>query len=169
MAEDSSDDQAEANLADAVAEGTGKTFTQAELDRIVADRVARERSKYADYGELKKRAAAAMTDQERAVAEAELRGRTAALAGAGTRLARAEIRAAAAGRVDADALSGFLEYADLSKFLGADGEPDAKAIEAAVGRLAGPTRQTNFDGGARTTGAKPTDMNALIRRLAGLG
>ena len=147
----------------------GKSFTQAELDRIVSERVARERAKYADYADLKKRAAAAMTEQERAVTEAEQRGRSAALATAGTRLARAEIRAAAAGRVDKGALDGFLEYADLAKFVGADGEPDAKAIEAAVAKIAGPARQTDFDGGARTTGNKPIDMNALIRQRAGLG
>lgn len=35
----------------------GKTFTQADIDRIVADRLARERSKYADYDELKAKAA----------------------------------------------------------------------------------------------------------------
>ena len=34
-----------------------KTFTQAELDAIVGDRLARERAKYADYGELKAKAA----------------------------------------------------------------------------------------------------------------
>ncbi len=34
--------------------GEGKTFTQADLDRIVQERVARERGKYADYEELKK-------------------------------------------------------------------------------------------------------------------
>ncbi len=35
----------------------GKTFTQAELDQIVKDRIARERAKYADYDELKTKAA----------------------------------------------------------------------------------------------------------------
>jgi hypothetical protein len=35
----------------------GKTFTQAELDRILDERVKRERSKYADYDELKAKAA----------------------------------------------------------------------------------------------------------------
>lgn len=147
----------------------GKTFTQAELDRIVADRVNRLKTKYADYDEVKKRAAAAMTEHERAVTEAEQRGRAAALADAGTRLARAEFRATAAGRVEKDALDGFLEYADLKKFVGADGEPDTKAIEAAVAKIAGPARTTDFDGGARTTGNKPIDMNALIRQRAGLG
>lgn len=34
----------------------GKTFTQAELDRIIADRLKREASKYADYDELKAKA-----------------------------------------------------------------------------------------------------------------
>ena len=34
----------------------GKTFTQAELDRIVSDRLRREASKYADYEELKAQA-----------------------------------------------------------------------------------------------------------------
>lgn len=34
----------------------GKTLTQAEVDAIVAERLARERKKYADYSELKKAA-----------------------------------------------------------------------------------------------------------------
>lgn len=34
-----------------------KTFTQAELDRIVTDRLSRERAKYADYDALSKKAA----------------------------------------------------------------------------------------------------------------
>jgi hypothetical protein len=36
-----------------------KKFTQADLDRVVADRLARERTKYADYDELKQQAQAA--------------------------------------------------------------------------------------------------------------
>lgn len=146
---------------------TAGTFTQADLDRIVADRVARERAKYADYGDLKKKAAAAMTEQERAVADAEARGMSTALAASSGRLARAEFRAAAAGRVDKEALDGFLEYVDPAKFVGEDGEPDGKAIEAAIKKLA-PQRPTNFDGGARTTAGRPTDMSALIRQAAGI-
>lgn len=118
--------------------------------------------------ELEKVRAAAMTDQEKAVAEAELRGRTGALAQVGARLAQAEFRAAAAGKLDEPTLAGFLEYADLTKFIGDDGEPNAKAIDAAVKKLAG-TRATDFDGGARTTSARPADMNTLIRRQAGVG
>lgn len=39
------------------AEGADKTFTQEQLDTIIADRLARERSKYADYDDLKSKAA----------------------------------------------------------------------------------------------------------------
>lgn len=37
-------------------QATGKVFTQAELDQIVQERLARERNKYANYEELKKAA-----------------------------------------------------------------------------------------------------------------
>lgn len=145
-----------------------RKFTQADLDRIVADRVKRERDKYADYPDLKKKAAAAMTDQEKAVADAEERGKKTALDTTAKRLARAEFRATAKGRVADDTLDGFLEYADPAKFVGDDGEPDMKAIEAAVKKLAGSGRSTDFDGGARTT-AKTNDMNSLIRHKANRG
>jgi hypothetical protein len=35
----------------------GKTFTQADVDRIVQDRLAKEKAKYADYDDLKVKAA----------------------------------------------------------------------------------------------------------------
>lgn len=35
----------------------GKTFTQADVDRIVQDRLAKEKAKYADYDDLKAKAA----------------------------------------------------------------------------------------------------------------
>lgn len=106
-----------------------------------------------------------MTENEKAVAEAERRGR---LAGA-ERLAKAELRATAAGRVPKDALDGFLEFADMKRFLAEDGEPDTKAIEAAVKKLGGTDRATDYDGGARTSAGKAPDMNNLIRRAAGHG
>lgn len=42
-----------------------QTFTQADVDRIVKERVQRERAKFADYGELKEKAAGAKTAEER--------------------------------------------------------------------------------------------------------
>ena len=53
--------------------------TQAELNKVIADRIARERAKYADYGDLKKAAEGAKTveqklaDLEAKHAEAEAR------------------------------------------------------------------------------------------------
>ena len=55
-------------------EGQERTFTQDELNKVVADRLARERAKYADYDELKGKAAkfdeaeeASKTELQRAV------------------------------------------------------------------------------------------------------
>lgn len=143
-----------------------KTFTQADLDQIVKDRITRERAKFADYDDLKKKAAAAMTEQERAVAEAKDAGRAEAIAETGGRLVKAEFKAAAAGRLPN--LDQLLEDLNLAKFLGANGEPDTKAIAAAVERF-GASKTPDFDGGARGGSAKTNDMNALIRRAAGLG
>lgn len=54
--------------------------TQADLDRIIADRVARERGKYADYDDLKAKAARLDTIEASAKTELEkaIEGRTAA-------------------------------------------------------------------------------------------
>lgn len=151
-----------------------KKFTQADIDRIVSERVARTKAQFSDYGDLKKKAAAAMSDQEKQVTEAEQRGASTERARYGIRLARAEFKAEAAGKVAADALDGFLEYADLNRFVGDDGEPDSKAITAAIRKLGTNTTErarpsTNYDGGARSSAEAPRDMNAMIRRQAGLG
>ena len=59
----------EADPADPPAEGGEQSFTQADVDRIVADRLKREReatkTKYADYDELKAKAEGAKTAEER--------------------------------------------------------------------------------------------------------
>ena len=120
--------------------------------------------------ELERVKAAAMSDQEKAVAAAKSAGLTEAQRTTAPRLVRAELRAAAAeSGSDPGALNGFLEYADLSRFVTDDGEPDDKAITAAIKKLGGAGRTTNFDGGARQTPAKPPDMDSLIRRGAGFG
>ena len=134
-----------------------------------AEAAAYRKQLRAAEAELRKVREASMSEQEKAVAEAEARGRATAMADAGKRLALAEIRAEAAGRVEQGTLDGFLDYADLSRFVDEQGEPDTKAIAAAVKRLGGAGGNApDFDGGARTT-SKPNDMNALIRRQAGVG
>lgn len=167
------DDQAESLLADAVNESdTDDTVDwKAEAEKYKAlhrKQEARAKENATARTELERLRKAAMTEQEKAVAEAEARGKAAATSAAAARLARAEFRAAAAGRVDQDALDGFLEYVDPSKFLSDDGEPDTKAIDAVIKKLAGPKRSPNFDGGARTSPGRASDMNELIRKHAGI-
>lgn len=52
------------------AEKPEQTFTQADVDKIVRDRVKRERDKYADYDDLKAKASEATTAEDR-IAELE--------------------------------------------------------------------------------------------------
>lgn len=53
-----------------------RTFTQAELDQIVQQRIARERDKFSDYDDLKQRASEAKTVEEQL---AELRSQNEAI------------------------------------------------------------------------------------------
>jgi cell wall-associated NlpC family hydrolase len=118
--------------------------------------------------ELERVRAAAMTETEKAVAEAKTAGAAEAARAAAPRLVKAELRAAAADAgLPKEALAGFLEYADLSRFVADDGEVDDKAISAAIKKLGG-GKPADFDGGARTTAPKGADMNSLIRHAAGV-
>lgn len=87
----------------------GQTFTQADLDRVVADRLARERKKavdkYKDYDDLKSKAERlsaleqeSMSAQEKAVTAARQEARTEALREVASRLVDAKFEALAAGR-----------------------------------------------------------------------
>jgi hypothetical protein len=122
--------------------------------------------------ELEKQRQASMTEAERAVAEAEQRGRTTAVTEFGKRLARSQFDALAAKRnPDADTGS-ILEFVDLARFVGDDGEPDTKALSAAVERLvpaasAGTYQPPSFDGGSRTPAPAHSSMSGLIRKAAG--
>ncbi len=75
--------------------------------------------------------AATMTESEKAVVEARAEGRKEALAEATSRLAKAELRAVAAGKLadpdDAAALIG-----DLSQFVTSTGDVDTKAMSSAI-------------------------------------
>lgn len=90
-----------------------KTFTQAEIDRIVENRLARERAKYSDYDDIKSKAdkyeeleAAQKTELEKAQerAKAAEKAKTEAEQRAKQALTRAAVLAEAAGKVvDPDA------------------------------------------------------------------
>lgn len=134
----------------------------------------RAKDNKAAASELEKQRRASMTEAERAVAEAETRGRLSATAELGSELARSRFDILAARRnptLDEKALDGILEYVDMTRFLGEDGRPDPKIIAAAVERLV-PAPQANtgipsLDLGEKTPALAPQGMTSLIRKAAG--
>jgi hypothetical protein len=135
--------------------------TQADLDRIIGDRLARERGRFADYDELKAKAAehdkaveANQSEADKAKARADAAEAKASAAAA--ELARYKV--AAEKNVPAELLAGKTED-----------ELRAHADQLLEFRGQQTTRTPSFDGGTRSTaeGGK-TDMNALIRRAAGV-
>jgi hypothetical protein len=113
---------------------------------------------------------AAMTEAERAVAEAEAKGRQSAKDEYGQRLAKSEFAAAAARRNPGFKIADVLDDLNLGRFLGDDGEPDTKAIEKAVERFVPNASQSPPPMDLGNTGrpaGNGQDMNSMIRRAAG--
>ena len=108
--------------------------------------------------DLTKLRAANMTDAERQIAEARAAGKAEAETAAALRIAAAEFRGLAAGRIaDPDAA---IELLDLAKFV-KDGEPDREAIAAAIEQLAAvpapPPPPGQIPAGARQSAAPVSD------------
>ena len=149
------------------------TDWKAEAEKLKAiarkheDRAKANAQKAKDYDEL---AAKSMTDQEKAVKAAGDEARKQTLFEVGGKLTLAAIKAAATGRVaDVDAL---IEGVDASKFTGDDGEPDEKAIQAWLDRVAPVTeqkqRQRDLGQGVRNGGQSTAlDSDPLLRDLKG--
>src|SRR5919205_3906056 len=76
-----------------------------------------------------------MTEAERAVAEAEQRGRAAVLEQFGQKLVRSAFVAEAARRNPAFDAESVLDDLNLARYVDESGDPDSKAIAAAVARL----------------------------------
>jgi flagellar hook-length control protein FliK len=148
---------------------TPKTFDAEYVEKLRKENARYRTEAKAAAAEVEKIRKSSMTEAEKAVAEAEARGRSAALADFGKRLARTQFDALAGRRNPGINTSEVLEFIDLARFVGEDGEPDQKAIEAAVERLvpAAEAGVPSFDGGTRTTPPAPTGMNGLIRKAAG--
>jgi len=115
-----------------------KTITQEELDRIIQQRLQRERKKWEQQIEEERRKAA-MTEAERLKAEKEEAERKAqeAQVAAHRRIVQAEAKAQAlAMGVRPERIEYALRLADLSEVdVGDDGEPDVAAIKAALEKV----------------------------------
>lgn len=82
--------------------------------------------------------AASATEQDRAVLAAKAEGRSEALSSVGTKLVDAELRAAAAGRLDDKQRDALIEGLDRSRFLNDDGDVDTDKVKALIEGIAGP-------------------------------
>lgn len=119
-------------------QGNAGTFTQADIDRVVRQRLARaEKDWQAKADEARRQAA--MTEEEKLkakVAEADQRAQDAE-ARAAARLVAAEARVQAASLgVKPERIAAVLKLADLTGVgLGEDGEPQADALKSAIGNV----------------------------------
>jgi membrane protein involved in colicin uptake len=150
---------------------TGKRALEAERKA----RRAAERAAKAAQAELDKAREASLSESERLVAQAKREAREELQAEYATRVIRAEVKAAATGRLSD--VNDALVFLDLNGFeVDDDGNVDNKAVTKAIDELikskpylAAHRVGGDVDGGAR---GKPTttsgDMNSLIRQAAGL-
>jgi hypothetical protein len=86
--------------------------------------------------ELEQLRQSAMSDQEKAVAQARTEGHAEGLAAGMARVVKAEIRAAAAGRMSAEQLGALLEATNLAVFIGEDGDVDEAKVARFVDGIA---------------------------------
>ena len=107
--------------------------------------------------ELEQFRASQMTEVEKAFAEGEAKGRQAERAETGQLLVRAEFAARSGGRIGDDTLDDL----NLAKFLDEDGQPDVKAIDKAVARLAPPAEQETRKPGPRPDLSQGSSSNSL--------
>jgi hypothetical protein len=172
MPEDSTDQTDDTKPDDAQAPPATDDLGDTGKKALDAERAARKESDRrfkALEKEMQQVRQSSMSEAEKAVAEAKAAGRAEVRGEYGQKLARTQFDAAAGRRnPDFDTASA-LDYLDLSRFVGEDGEPDAKAIKAAVERLVpAPTGgPPSFDGGARTPAPPAKDMNDILRRATG--
>jgi len=141
------------------------------LDRMKAERTEAQKTAKKAQAELEQLRAASMSEQEKAVKEAEARGRAATVAEFGSRLVDAEFRSLTVGRVlTPDALLSF----DRSTFLSDDGQvsrDDLKTwVEANSSEVGNPRPTGNADQGARgaplPTDARSADLAQIEKDMA---
>lgn len=157
-------------------DGTPVKFTpitsQADLDKIIQDRVRREQQKYRDYDSLKAKAEQfdvlaqeSQTDRERELEEARLEAFHEAMAQAVPLAVRAEFRSAAKGVLSAEQLESLLEDLDLTRYASDEGQPDEEKITKKIAAFAPAKGKTGTHTGFGQ-GTRP--VSAIRRGEAGL-
>lgn len=143
------------------AKDDGKTLTQAEVDKQIEVRLARERRKFADYDDLKKKAG--QFDKLQENQKTELQKKEDQLAAQAVEIQRykvAEIRVAAAKAAGLDP--------DLAEFItAADPDEAEEQAKKLAERFKTPAKQPDFKQGARQTPPAQRSRDELLRGLAG--
>jgi hypothetical protein len=151
-------------------------------DAVLADLAKERRERRAAEKQLKelndrlsKFEEASKTETEKLIDRARQEAAAETMSKANLRLVRAEVKAAAAGKIaDPDDAVRFLDLADFAP--SDDGDIDTKAIAKAVDDLvaakpylaADQAPPPAFNGGARRDAGRPDDFNAALRRIAGV-
>lgn len=127
--------------------------------------------------ELEQLRQSSMSDQEKAVAQAKAEGRTEAQKEAAAKVAEAELRAAAAGRLNDQQLASLLEGVDVAKFIDDVGDVDRDKVTKFVDGIAPKPDETTGSawpdlgqgarGGAGAGSADP--LLAHVKQIAGTG
>jgi hypothetical protein len=158
-----SDDATGAATTTATTTDAGKTFTQEELDRIVGDRLARERQKYDGFDDLKAKAdrfdelqRSQQTDLERLTGERDTFKTTAEQTEAENLRLRVAVEKGLVG-----------DRAWVAERLTGSTKEEMEADADQLLERLQPPAATNFDAGPRGAAATTDDMNTLIRRGAG--
>jgi hypothetical protein len=120
--------------------------------------------------ELEQLRASMMTDQEKAVAEATAAARAETLVEMGGKLAAAEIRAAAAGRLDDTQLATLIDGIDPARFVTDTGEVDTDRVRTFVDGIAPaatdqPAGVPDIGQGNRSPAHTPLNGDPLLRAL----
>ncbi|HTE62877.1 MAG TPA: hypothetical protein VK631_21160 [Solirubrobacteraceae bacterium] len=148
----------------ATAAAAGKTFTQEQVNDLLAREKGTIQGKYADYDDLKAAATRlAEIEESKKTAEQKLTGERDALKGQTDTLAQQNARLKVALK---KGLTG--DRAELADLLQGKDEKEMEAhADKLLKLMGGPNGSTNFDGGARGDAPAAGDMDALIRRASG--
>jgi hypothetical protein len=138
-----------------------KTFTQTELDKIVTDRLKREHAKYADYEELKKKAAEFDTLQDNS--KTDIEKLTEQITALQTQIAEKD--AAAARNATIDKIAG--EYKVPAEYKILLTAQDEEGLEAQAKLLAGKFATPSGHEGRKPANVKP-EQNETAQYLAQL-
>lgn len=111
-----------------------------------------------------------MTEAERAIEQARTEARREALSEVGGKIAAAEIRAAATGRMSSEQVSTLLDNVNLARFISDDGEVDRDAVAAFVEGIAPQPIETapirpDLGQGARNPQNMPLNGDPVERAL----